>query len=121
MNLPPGLFGRRLVVQAGVIWFLVRLGVGTLALTAGEPESLALAPRASVLLVGLVSAITWIDLRRRNLLVLLPKSDPSASWRTWSSGVWRERRTSFRRRPTGGPMLSFGASFVEASRQRVPA
>ena len=72
MNLPPGLYGRRLVVQAGVIWFLVRLGVGTLALTAGGPEPLALAPGASVLLVSLVSAITWIDLHRRNLVVLLP-------------------------------------------------
>ena len=43
-----------------------------MALTAGWPEPLALAPSASVLLVSLVSAITWIDLRRRNLLVLLP-------------------------------------------------
>lgn len=72
MRLAPGLYLRLLLTQAAIMWVLVRLGLGVLAFVVGSKEPAALAPGSALLLIGLVSAITWLDLGRRNLLILLP-------------------------------------------------
>lgn len=72
MRLAPWLYLRRLLIQAGVIWVFLRLGFVMLALVADAPNPAALTPGAAFLLVGLVSAVTWLDLGRKNLLILLP-------------------------------------------------
>lgn len=81
MQRVPSLYTRRLFGHAFIIWGLLRLSIVFLAIQADLPEPAHLPPSATVLLIGLVPAVTWFDLRRRNLLALLPNfgvSIPSA-------------------------------------------
>ncbi len=72
MRLAPGLYLWSLLIRAAVLWGLLRIGVGILAVVARSSEPAKLAPSAAIVLVGLVSVTTWFDLHRRNLVVLLP-------------------------------------------------
>lgn len=67
----PPLYLGILLKSALLTWLLARLvvaAVGLAAPVAGGP----LDPRSQVLLVGTVTLLTWLDLRRRSFWILLP-------------------------------------------------
>ncbi|MCC7131725.1 MAG: hypothetical protein IT352_03720 [Gemmatimonadales bacterium] len=66
------LYLRRVLVQTVAVWAMVRTGQVILALLARAPAPATLAPGSVVALAALVATIIWIDLRRRNLTLLLP-------------------------------------------------
>lgn len=71
-GLGPALFWRRLLVQALTAWLLVRAVFLALALQARWADPAVLSVGAATLLISFVVAVVWLDLRRRNLDVLLP-------------------------------------------------
>lgn len=72
MHFGPALYIRRLFLQALGAWLLVRAIYVALALRAQLPDPVTVTPRSIVLLAALVAGVTWLDLRRRNLTILLP-------------------------------------------------
>lgn len=72
MQLGPVLYLRRLAFQAIAAWLVVRASYVVLAIRAQLPDPAEIAPLAAVLLAALVAGVTWLDLRRRNLTILLP-------------------------------------------------
>ncbi len=72
MPFGPALYIRRLFLQAIGAWLLVRALYVALALLAGLPEPFSITLRSVMFLAVLVAGVTWLDLRRRNLTVLLP-------------------------------------------------
>lgn len=88
MRLGPPLYLRRVWLQALISWILIRAALPVLSVLARWPHPLSVRPGTAALLVGLVVAVTWIDLRRKNLTTLLPALGiPVGGVIAWVAGV----------------------------------
>jgi len=60
------------MAQGLIAWAFLRITVILLSRLAGLPNPVVLEPTATIALLGSVAGATWLGLRRRNLLILLP-------------------------------------------------
>lgn len=72
MQLLPGYYLRTIAGMGLGAWALLRAAIAVPSVMAGLRDPLNLSLSTEIALLGLVPAVTWLSLRRRNLGVLLP-------------------------------------------------